>query len=185
MTRYWIKIIVGALLIFIVGMAAWMGIRRGVSTVHTVLETADPITIPIKVVHFRVDGSSLGRIERIRFLRTAPKSIESVEVTVRVDSAAAGEGLRACAMRIDDLERLDEQSTFVCVRGDSVSAAGAFEPFGQVLVEGTDIVLPLLLPADAVRDLRNHGLTDADSMAPPAPPEVPPLPSPKVTVSVP
>ncbi len=185
MTRYWLKIVLGALLIFVVGMAAWMGVRKSVSTVHTLLDTADPITIPIKVVHFRVDGATLGRVERLKLLRSAPKAIESIEVTVRLDSAASADRLRGCSMRIDDVERLDEQSTFVCVTGDSISVAGQFETFGSVLVEGTDIVLPLLLPAAAVRDLQRQGWQGADSLAPPAPLDVPPVPSPKATVTVP
>lgn len=188
MTRYWIKIVLGALLIFVIGMAGWVGLRKGVSTVHTVFETADPISIPLKFITFRVDGAPLGKIERLRLFRSAPKAIASVEVTVRVDSAAAVDRLRSCVMRLDDVEHIDEHTSFVCVTGVPSDSTGTFEAFGQVLIEGTDVVLPLLLPAGAVSDLRHQGWEGADSMAPPAPeapPAVPKLPAPKVTVSVP
>lgn len=185
MTRYWIKIVLGAILIFAVGMAGWYGLRKGVSTVHTVFETADPISIPLKFVTFRVDGAALGRLEQLKLLRAAPKSITSVEVTVRLDSAATAERLRGCTMRIDDVEHMDDETTFVCVTADNPGASGAFEPFGQVLVQGTDIVLPLLLPTAAVKDFQNEGWQGADSLAPAAPIAPPHLPSPKTTVSAP
>lgn len=169
MTRYWLKIVLGALLIFTVGMAVWFSIRKGVSTVHTLTATADPISIPIKIVNFRVDGANIGRVERLKLLRSAPEEISSVEVTVSVDSAAVIERMRDCTLRIDDLERVDERTTFVCVTADNPAPVD-FEPFGEVRVEGTDIVLPLLLPASVVRDFRNKGTHGADSMAPPAPP---------------
>ncbi len=169
MTRYWLKIVLGALLIFAVGMAAWLTVRKGVNTVHVLTATADPITIPIKIVNFRVDGANIGRVERLKLLRSAPEEIASVEVTVSVDSAAIIERMRDCTLRIDDLEHVDERTTFVCVTADNPAPID-FEPFGVVRVEGTDIVLPLLLPASVVRDFQNKGAHRADSMAPPTPP---------------
>lgn len=176
MTRYWIKIVLGALLIFAAGMAVWKGVHVGVNTVHVLTETADPITIPLKIVNFRVDGASLGRLEKIRLIRTAPQAIASVEVTVRLDSAAVADRLRNCTMRIDDVENMNEQTTFVCVSPESPAPAGEFEPFGEVRLEGTDIVLPLLLPAAAVRDLQHNGSRGADSLTAPVVPPAPTLP---------
>jgi len=185
MTRYWIKIIVGALLVFAAGMAVWFGVRKGVTTVHTVLETSNPINIPLKFVTFRVDGVALGRLEQLKMLRTTPKAISSVEVTVRVDSAAAAERLRQCTMRIDDLNHIDEHTTFVCVAAESPADSGAFMPFGTVSIAGTDIVMPLYLPAASVRDLQHQGFRAADSIAPPSPPELPAVPAQKAPVAVP
>ena len=187
MTRYWIKIAAGALLIFAVGMGVWFGVRKGVRTVHTVFETSDPLSIPIKFATFRVDGTALGKLERLRLLRTAPKEVTSVQVTVRLDSASYADRLRNCAMRIDDVEKIDERTTFVCVTADAPAvAAGTFEQFGEVLIEGTDIVLPLFLPASAVQGFRDHGPPDPDSIAvtvevPPGAPEVKTVPQVQVT----
>lgn len=167
MTRYWMKIGLGALLVFALGMAVWYGVRKGVGTVHTVFDTADPITIPIKIATFRVDGVPLGKVRQIKLLRSAPKQVSSVEVTVRLDSASFADRLRSCTMRIDDVERIDERTTFVCVTPENPGAAGAFEPFGVLKVEGTDIVRPVLLPAAAVQGFRRHGQPGADSVAPP------------------
>ena len=162
MTRYWLKITLGALLIFLIGMAINFGVRKGVRTVHTVVETADPITIPVRFATFRVDGVALGRLRELKLLRTAPKQVSSAEITVRLDSAAYADRLSTCTLRIDDVEKIDERTTFVCVTADNPGISGAFERFGEVRVEGTDLVLPLLLPAAAVRDFRSQG---ADSAA--------------------
>ncbi len=178
MTRYWIKIVLGALLIFAIGMAVWFGVRKGVTTVHTVFETSDPISIPLKFVTFRVDGASLGRLEQLKLLRTAPKAIAGVEITVRTDSAAAADRLRNCTMRIDDVEHIDEHTTFVCVAAGDPGASGSFVPFGQVLVQGTDIALPLFLPAAAVKDLQHQGWQGPDSLTAPGVPASPDLPVP-------
>jgi hypothetical protein len=162
MTRYWIKIAFGALLIFAIGMAINFGVKKGVRTVHTVMETSDPISIPIRFATFRVDGVALGKLRELKLLRTTPKQVSSAEVTVRLDSAAYADRLAACTLRIDDVEKIDERTTFVCVTADNPGMPGAFEPFGEVRVEGTDMVLPLLLPAAAVNDFRTQG---ADSAA--------------------
>jgi hypothetical protein len=161
MTRYWMKIALGALLIFVIGMGLNFGVRKGVRTVHSVTETADPITIPIRFATFRVDGVALGKLRELRLLRSAPKEVSSAEITVRLDSAASADRLSACTLRLDDLEKIDERTTFVCVTADNPGMPGAFEPFGEVKVEGTDIVLPLLLPAAAVRDFRSEGAANA------------------------
>lgn len=165
MTRYWIKITLGALLIFAIGMAINFGVRKGVSTVHTVIETADPISIPIRFATFRVDGVALGKLRELKLLRTAPKQVSAAEISVRLDSAAYADRLSACTLRIDDVEKIDERTTFVCVTSDNPGMPGAFEPFGEVKVEGTDIVLPLLLPAAAVRDFRSQGVDSAAAAA--------------------
>jgi len=179
MTKYWIKIVAGALLIFAAGMAVWYMGRKGVSTAQSVFDSADPITIPIRFVDFRVDGAAVGKIQQLRLLREARDQITSVEVTVRLDSAAVADRLRACSMRIDDLENFDEHTTFVCApadESDSATAAQAFEPFGVVRVQGTDLTMPLLLPGATVREFKNQK-SGADSLAPPEVPDAPAAPA--------
>lgn len=175
MTRYWIKIVIGALLVFAAGMAVWKIFHVGVNTVHLISETSDPITIPLKIVNFRVDGANLGRLERIRLIRSAPNAIQSVEVTARVDSAGAADRLRDCTLRLDDLDNINDQTTFVCASGQAAADSGAFELFGEVRIEGTDVVVPLLLPASTVRDLQHRRPQAADSAALPVVPPVPPV----------
>jgi hypothetical protein len=176
MTRYWIKIAAGAILIFALGMAVWYGVRRGVGAVHVVMDTSEPISIPIRFATFRLDGMPLGKIDRIKLVRSAPKRLVAAEITVRLDSAAYAERIRNCVVRLNSLDKLDENTTFVCAASGDSTVGGAFEPFGQLIVEGTDIVVPLLLPARDVQDMKRGGSRVVDSVTvtlpPPAPPSV-------------
>ena len=110
MTRYWIKIAAGAVLIFALGMAVWFGVRRGVGAVHVVMDTDQPISIPIKFATFRLDGVALGKIDHIRLMRSAPKRLVAAEITVRLDSATYADRLRNCVVRLNSLDNLDERA---------------------------------------------------------------------------
>jgi hypothetical protein len=182
MTRYWIKIAAGAILIFALGMAVWFGVRRGVGAVHVVMDTDQPISIPIKFATFRLDGIALGKIDHIRLMRSAPKRLVAAEITVRLDSAAYADRLRGCVVRLNSLDNLDEHTTFVCSAIGDSSVAGAFEPFGQLIVEGTNVAVPLMLPASDVRDMKNGGSHVVDSVTLiESPPALPAPPAVKVT----
>lgn len=168
MTKYWLKIALGALLIFAVGMGIKYGIDQGKAKVRRVLETASPITVPLKFAGFRVDGQRVGQLERLTLERSDPSHVSSVQLVVRLDSAVDAERLRPCMLRIDDLEHIDENTTFVCLTGaaaDSAVGVAHFEPFGEVTVEGSDVVMPLQLPAAVVTQLRDRGWQTFDSAA--------------------
>lgn len=175
MTRYWIKIAAGALLIFAAGMVVWTLGRKGATAANSVFNSADPISIPLKFVDFRVDGSPLGKIQRLTLLRTAPEEFTSVEVTVRLDSAAAAERLGSCVLRLEDLEHLDENTTFICATPETPAGAEAFEPFGQVRIQGSDVTIPLMLPSAVVKDLKSKKVDVQVDTAPvvPDPPSPP------------
>lgn len=155
MTRYWLKIGIGALLVFIVGMGIKYLVDQGHAKVHALLESDQPISIPLKFVDFRVDGQRLGQLQRLRLVRSAPKQFTGAELTVALDSGVDAEPLRNCQLRIDDLDKMDQNTTFVCVQPGTPPGPVAFEPFGTVTIKGTDMVLTLLLPSEAVQDLRS------------------------------
>lgn len=193
MTRYWIKIGVGALLVFAVGMGINHLIKLGKARVRVVFDSDQPLSIPLKFVDFRVDGTRLGQLQRLRLLRSAPKEFTGAELTAVLDSGVNVEQLGTCQLRIDNLENVDEHTTFVCVHPDSPPSPVAFEPFGHVTIQGTDLVLTLLLPSQAVQQLRNLGdsVVFADSVtvvegvppigATPGTPAVPAPPAPGKT----
>ena len=100
MTRYWIKIAVGALLIFALGMAVWFGVRKGVGAVHVVMDTDQPISIPVKFATFRLDGVPLGQDRSYPpHAQRAEAPDVAAEITVRLDSARTwtGSGTASCA----------------------------------------------------------------------------------------
>jgi hypothetical protein len=156
MRRYWGKIILGALLIFAVGFAI---ISAGRSVKQSI-ETNKDITIPLgSFVAFKLDGVRVGSIRQIRIRRSEPRVLAGFDVRVRLSDTAAFTRLRDCRLSVNDAHHFDERTSFLCLPSDS-----GYEPFGEVTAyisdpdhEDPTLVLPLLLPAQVVADIRRGG----------------------------
>ena len=57
MRNYWLKILLGALGIFAIGMIGVSLVRGGIAKVHSVVEGDGPITIPLGLIPFVLRGS--------------------------------------------------------------------------------------------------------------------------------
>lgn len=167
MRNYWLKICLGMLGVFAAGMLVITIVRAASGGVRHVVESDRPITIPLGFVPFKLDGEKLGTIERVVLVRSAPKQVSGVEVVVELaDSALADTRLAGCALALDDLDRLDDRTTFRCVRDATDSAGQDLEPFGEIQLDNGDAQFVLLLPRDAVREFkqRDGGERLADSL---------------------
>ncbi len=164
MKAYWLKIVLGALGVFVLGMAGITAVRAGIRHARGVAESNRPISIPLGFLPFRVDGARLGSFERVVILRESPKEVTGVMVDVKASDSAAAHRLDGCAL----LARFDyayaparrgvgawSGTEFECVRSDS--AVPGAEAFGHVTVHPEGLELPLLLPSDVVADLRRTG----------------------------
>jgi hypothetical protein len=170
MKLYWVKIILGALAIFALGMVIRAGINRGRDRIHSITETSEPINIPfpLGIMPFRLDGTKLGTVERVTLLRDSPKGISNIRVMVKLSDSIPPSRLKQCMMTIDDPQRINENTTFRCQAADT--AGLQLVPYGEINVEGMDTSFPLLLTAAAVADLRSDSANtrmeaDADSIA--------------------
>ena len=156
MRRYWGKIILGALLIFAVGFAI---ISAGRSVKQSIVTNKD-ITIPLgSFVAFKLDGIRVGSIRQIRIRRSEPKVLAGFDVRVRLSDTAAFTRLQNCRLSVNDAHHFDERTSFLCLPSDS-----GYVPFGEVTAYISDpdqddptLVLPLLLPAQVVADIRRGG----------------------------
>lgn len=172
MRSYWLKIVLGALATFGVGMLIWTGVQRGQQQVKRIATSIDPITIPLPFIPFIIDGREEGRFQEVQVLRSAPKEVASLRLVAKLADTARAAAMAACAFTPEadsgrgtgPKERINVNGTHIdrllhCA--DSATAvAGALVPFGTVVVvrEGAaDLVRPLLLPADVVHDLRHMG----------------------------
>lgn len=153
MRNYWLKIIAGALGIFAVGMIVITGFRSVKTRVTTTLNSTDPIPIPlIGLVPFRLDSEKLGSLSRIELLRDDPEHLSGVRVLVRLADSISPERLRQCQLVVDDVNNVNEKTTFRC-QAPGTEAPGV-EPFGTVVVKGLPDTFPLLLPSSSVAELR-------------------------------
>ena len=160
MKSYWFKIVLGALGIFAVGMVIVTGIRKAKNQVRVYSETSEPISIPFPfgIVPFRLDGIRLGTVEHLTLLRDSPQGISNIRLVVKLADSVASSRLASCILVVNDVEHLDNRTTFQCQNADT--AGMQLVPYGQVELDGGGETFPLLLPASAVADLRSEHASD-------------------------
>jgi hypothetical protein len=177
MRNYWLRIVVGAVAIFSVGMIGVTLARQGAGRVRSVVEGTGPLSLPIAFVPFKLDGQKLGTVSKIVLQRDAPKRISSVQVQIKLGDSVLARGLAGCRLlanfeqdrgsRGDIKVRVGPRSpsVFSCVQGkDSVNG---YQRFGDAVFEPGGVSVPLLLPDDIVNDLKegNFGSDSNDSVA--------------------
>jgi hypothetical protein len=161
------RIALGALAIFAVGMVGVTLARRSIGSVRQVAEGSGPITIPVVFVPFKLDGQKLGTVNRLVLHRLAPKRLSGVELGVKLSDSVLARGLEGCRLvaNLDADHGPDgfevgpgsfSSGVFSCLRvGDTTTQ---FQEFGHAVFQPGDVSVPLLLPNDIVNDLQNGDL---------------------------
>ena len=153
MRTYWLRILLGALAVFAVGMIGIHFARRTRDTVTAVVTGSGPLSIPLPFVPFELEGNKLGRLERLVVNREAPKKVSSVDLEVKLDDSLLVQGLAGCRLAANlesdssksgDINfrshRLEDQAFFFCAKSDS----GLVE-FGTVRLTPGNVTVPLLV----------------------------------------
>lgn len=151
MQRYWFGIALGAIAVFVVGLLVLNAGRHGARLVEQTLESADPISIPLAFVPFRLGGREVGTIREVQFVRSSPEVVRGVELHVNVKDPAALDQLRDCAIATSDVANFNRRTTFTCLSQETVTS-GEFVAFGKVKVEEAGIVRTLLVPVNEVME---------------------------------
>lgn len=155
MQRYWLRIALGALAVFALGMTAISIYRHGRAQVEALANSADPITIPLAIMPFQVDGDRLGRIQEVQIRRDAPKRVSGVGLVVKMsDSAATEDLLAACRLTIHDAPPDHRSPSFHCAT-PADSLADSLTAFGEVRFEPGGVVRAFFLPARVVDEWRD------------------------------
>ena len=170
MRSYWLRILLGALAVFAIGMIVVTLVRRTKDTVTAVVTGSGPLSIPLPFVPFELEGSKLGQVERLVVNRDAPKKVSSVALEVKLDDSLVVQGLAGCRLaanlesdsaRRGDVNlrthRMDERAFFFCAKSDS----GLVE-FGTVKMQPGDVTVPLLVPLSLAEELRAGNWGDHD-----------------------
>lgn len=132
MRTYWLKIALGALGIFAIGMVVWTLGLKGRAKIKGMVESADPITIPLALIPFKVDGQSLGTLRQVKIIRSEPEKVKAVNFRVRLADSVSDARLEDCILVVGgSLKSIDAQHAFSCVpAGDTVG--GDLAPVGEV-----------------------------------------------------
>jgi hypothetical protein len=174
MRNYWLRIVLGAVAIFTVGMIGVTLARQGVGRVRGVVEGSGPISLPLAFVPFMLDGQKLGTLSRVVLLRDAPKQISAVELEIKLRDSVLARGLEGCRLAANfDSEREPgrgqvhtgrlSKGVFSCLHG--VDSVPHLEEFGRAVFQPGDVSVPLLLPSDLVDDLQEgHFDSSEDSV---------------------
>jgi hypothetical protein len=170
MRTYWLRILLGALAVFAIGMIGITFARRTRDTVTAVVTGSGPLSIPLPFVPFELEGNKLGRLERLVVNREAPKKVSSVDLEVKLDDSLLVQGLAGCRLganlesdssKSGDINfrshRLEDRAFFFCAKSDS----GLVE-FGSVRLTPGDVTVPLLVPVSLAEQLRAGNWGDHD-----------------------
>jgi hypothetical protein len=175
MRSYWMRIALGALAIFIVGMIGLTLVRRGIGRVHGVVHGSGPISIPLAFIPFRLNGDKLGSLERVTLEREAPNRVTRVELEVKLSDSVLARGLEGCRLaanvdrKVPGLPGIDihgrpfGEGSFWCAKDDSADVA--LVEYGHAVFHPGDVTVPLLLPRSLVEELQNLDFSD-DSTTP-------------------
>lgn len=163
MRSYWMRILLGAVAIFAIGMIGVTFYRRSAEKVHEVVAGAGPLSIPLPFVPFELDGNRLGKVERLVVNRDAPKKVSSVDLEVKLDDSLVAQGLAGCRLAANvesdtnkpgDLNvhvgRKGREAFFSCVGDDS-----SLVEFGTVHLSPGDVTVPLLIPESLADQLQS------------------------------
>jgi hypothetical protein len=155
--RYWAKIILGAFAIFAVGYGGVWFVRTQVSRGRHMIESADPITIPLAFLPFNLDGRRYGTFQRVTIRREAPKVVEGLDLRIRLADSAALAALTDCRLTMASRTNFDVSTGFHCLAVGQTDSG--LVQFGSVLVslEGAgELTLPLLLDSAVVVDMKKQ-----------------------------
>lgn len=163
--RYWIKIVLGMLAIFTVGMFVVSGINAAKSKVVHLVESGQPITVPLFGMPFRtVAGGELGRMQQLRIERSEPRVVEGFHLTVRLNDGVDVDQFDHCEVSVIEGTEIDENTRFSCL----TEADADFEDlvqFGTVTFRPSGEVHRLMLPSSAVEEIRGALVEDHASAA--------------------
>jgi hypothetical protein len=166
MRNVWLRIGLGAVGIFLVGMIVVKVARVGRDTVVSMVDSDDPIVIPLMgIVPFQLGTERLGDLRRVTLLRDAPDHIIGVKVVARLSDSATVEPFKDCAFLTltngaggdstgGDF-KVNEHSRFQCLA--DTSAMGSFGTIEIRHTQGkepTTLERTLVFPPEVIADIQ-------------------------------
>jgi len=157
MTRYWIKITLGAALVFAVGMIVVTIGRVAKQSVDHVADGSGPIRIPLMLVPFRLDGERLGTMRQLVIFRDSAQRPTNLELSVAMSDSLVPARLAECILAL-----LPASDTTGIMPTDFTCASTAdtggkrLVQFGELHLRNRAESFPLLAPEDKVQEIREQ-----------------------------
>jgi hypothetical protein len=146
----WIKIVLGMLVIFGVGMVVRAGILSGKSKVEELTQGTASISIPMLGMPFRTASGELGSIQRLHVDRSAPKLVSGFRLAVTLNAGVDVDQFDNCEVTVTNPETIDENTAFACLT-EADSGFSELVEFGTITFRPSGEVHRLMVP-ESVRD---------------------------------
>jgi hypothetical protein len=153
MQRYWVRIALGAVAVFAVGMTLIVLVRHGIRGAEDLARSSRPIGIPLALLPFRLDGDQLGSVRRLELLRSAPKKVTGFRLVVRLQDSSAIDEVRSCTITVREPVAFGGRQGFTCA-SSADSAADHLERIGEIVIEPGGVVRAILAPAAQAAEWR-------------------------------
>jgi hypothetical protein len=157
MSNYWVKIGVGALCVFGVGMTGISLARKGVheakaAALGPVREALN--RLPTDLLNFRLDGRRIGKIRQIDLSNEGEWAANSIQMLVALDREA--DGLADCLLTNERWGSHNRDARFRCVEESEIGEENLVQ-VGEVRFEPGSLTRPLYASR---RDLRRIDRSD-------------------------
>ena len=131
MRSYWLKIILGACAVFLVGFAGVTAVRKSKDKIRSLAESSDPVSFPLAFLPFTLDGEKAGTFKGIRLDRDAPKSLNGITLRITLADSADPSRIQACVITLEgDGHDFDPARGFRCLKPEEVDSS--LVAFGEV-----------------------------------------------------
>lgn len=148
MRNLWVRIGVGAAVVFLIGMFVISLGRQVKAQVATAVESGGGrINVPFAMLPFRVGNERVGSIRTVDVRRVYDGGPRRLTIDVKTHNADVSE-LSNCLFRVDAPERA---RMFGCVAEGSVEASDLVQ-IGEVRLEPAGLVRPIVIAQDHAGD---------------------------------
>ena len=152
MRSYWLRIALGALGVFAVGMLLVTMIRGGRARVEEIAEGTGPISIPMAFVPLEVGGERMGTLRNLRIFRDSAQNPIRIEVSVQMADSMNLARLGACILQVADSS---EQPNNLRCLSTADSVGRDLVPFGEIRIRNRTEVFPFYMTRAQVADLQS------------------------------
>jgi hypothetical protein len=156
---YWIKIALGMLVVFGIGMFAVKGVNAGKAKVMDITHSSSSITLPMLGASFKMNDAALGGLEKLQIARSAPDRIQAINLTVRLNDGVDVEQFADCELTVRDASHIDKNTGFTCLTAADPGFSDLVE-FGRIKFLPSGQNHRLMLPR-GFRDELQQGHTEA------------------------
>lgn len=160
----WIKIMLGMLAIFGVGMVVRAGIMSGKSKVEELTQGTSSISIPMLGMPFRTATGEIGSIQRLHVDRSAPKQVSGFRLAVTLNDGVDVDQFDDCEITVSNPETIDENTAFTCLT-EADSGFSELVQFGTITFRPSGEVHRLMVPESVRDEIRQAGREPAAAAA--------------------